>query len=147
MPRGLHFILTVNNPDVTVSEFLQRAKQQGCIAGVAQLEKGASGTPHIQATVSFATQRTVLSVSKKLPGHVELCKNPRDAWDYCSKEDTRIAEPESFGEPPKPRKNVKGETAAYNKRILERGPKAAVDDGLIRIQDLPKLIIGLNQYR
>lgn len=147
LSRAYHFILTVNNAKITIEEFKKTAVEKGAISGCAQLEVASTGTPHIQATISFADAKSIKSVIKKFPGaHVEICRDPRKSWDYCCKAESRVEPGLTWGEPPKPRKNVKGETAEYNKRILKMGAKAAVDEGLVRIQDLPKLVAGLNQY-
>lgn len=43
-------------------------------------------------------------------------------------------------------KNVKGQTAARNKQLLEIGARAAVDEGLIPLRDLPKLKHAIDLY-
>lgn len=55
--------------------------------------------------------------------------------------------PESFGEPPRPRKNVKGDTKAFNEYILKEGPRAAVEAGLLRLDQYQKTCQSLNLYR
>lgn len=50
-------------------------------------EVGESGTPHLQGTLVFPTQRTKSSVIKKLPGcHVEICKALGPSIEYCKKD-------------------------------------------------------------
>ena len=44
--------------------------------------------------------------------HIELCKNPKGALEYCLKEDTRIDGPWEFGEPTK---KMAGKTQKINK--------------------------------
>ncbi|AXH77358.1 MAG: helicase [Circoviridae sp.] len=60
------------------------------------------------------------------------------AWDYCTKEDTRIEGPVTFGYPPAKR-NVKGDCAKRNRMLLDKGAKQAVEDGDIRLEDYLKL--------
>lgn len=55
------------------------------------------------------------------------------AWNYCGKEDTRLEGPLEYGVPPAA-KNVKGDTAARNKMILEKGEVWAVEEGLVPIE-------------
>jgi len=67
------------------------------------------GGPAIRSTV----------VSKVFPtAHIEACKSPPDAWEYCGKEDTRVEGPVQFGIPPAKR-NLKGDVARFNKQALE----------------------------
>jgi len=69
-----------------------------------------------------------------------------NAWDYCGKEETRVEGPFDTGLPPA-RKNVKGDTAAFNQMVLEKGINACVDEGSINIGNVPKFTMGVNQYQ
>lgn len=55
------------------------------------------------------------------------------AWKYCGKEDSRLEGPVEFGIPPAA-KNVKGDTAARNKMIIEMGVVKACEEGLIPLE-------------
>jgi hypothetical protein len=55
------------------------------------------------------------------------------SWEYCGKKDTRLEGPLEHGLPPAS-KNVKGDTAARNKMILEKGEVWAVEEGLVPIE-------------
>lgn len=68
------------------------------------------------------------------------------ASDYCLKEETRVEGPWEFGLKPA-RRNVKGDVASQNKRILELGPERCVDEGLIHIKDYLKIKVACNTYR
>lgn len=68
------------------------------------------------------------------------------AWNYCGKADTRLEGPLEHGLPPAA-KNVKGDTAARNKMILEYGEVKAVDDGLIPIEKLKQVKQSVDLYR
>jgi len=50
--------------------------------------------------------------------HIEVCKSPPDAWEYCGKEESRIEGPVQFGIPPA-RRNLKGDVARFNKQAIE----------------------------
>lgn len=55
-----------------------------------QQEKGEKGTPHLQGTVGYKSQRTFSSMCKIHPGsHWTKCKNLGNSIRYCNKEDTR----------------------------------------------------------
>ena len=50
-------------------------------------EVGKEGTPHLQGTVTFQSQRTLPAVIKLLPGcHVEICRDLLASVEYCKKE-------------------------------------------------------------
>jgi len=108
----------------------------GAVYARCQLEKGESGTHHIQACVGYKTCRKFSSVKKNFPGcHVEIARNAMAAWDYCGKEDTRVDGPLVHGLPPAA-KNVRGDTKKKNVMILEYGAARAVDEGLVALKDL-----------
>lgn len=82
MARSCNFTFTHNNyQDTSLEDGLD------CRYIVYGKEVGASGTPHLQGTVVFPSQRTLSSVIKKLPGcHVEVCKALQASIAYCKKE-------------------------------------------------------------
>lgn len=82
MARSCNFTFTHNNyADTSIEDKLE------CRYIVYGKEEGESGTPHLQGTVVFPTQRTLTSVIKKLPGcHVELCIALHSSIAYCKKE-------------------------------------------------------------
>lgn len=142
MSRSRHFQVVINNPEITLDEFRATCEQQvQALAMRAQIEKGENGTPHIQAHLSFTDARTFASLKKRLPkgAHIEVARNPVASWDYCGKEDTRVEGPITFGEAPKPRKNVKGDVAAFNKLALSLGPEKMVESGQLSIMQYHKL--------
>lgn len=73
-------------------------------------------------------------------------KRDNGASDYCLKEDTRLEGPWEFGVKPA-RKNVRGETAERNARILEIGPEKCVNEGLIHIKEYLKLKQCVDAYK
>lgn len=140
MPRSRNFTGTYNNPPIQGEEFLAVLKAlPGCVAATLQLEKGASGTPHFQWFVSIKDAKTPQSIAKKLKGcHVDIARNSFAAWNYCQKEDTRVEGPWEHGIPPAA-KNVKGDTAARNKMIMEKSLTDCVKEGIIHIKEVPNI--------
>lgn len=138
MPRSCNFILTINNPDEDIHQTLERAKANGCKAAALQLEKGEAGNLHIQAFIRYESQRTCKSVSKTFPtAHIEVAKHAFKAWEYCTKEDTRVEGPVTFGEMPKPPK-AKSNYTDYNAAVLAN-LESMVSDGRVNIKEYPKL--------
>lgn len=78
--------------------------------------------------------------------HFEIVKCNNGADDYCNKEDTRIEGPWTYGIRP-PRRNQKGDTARWNKDVLEIGVVEAVDRGYIKITKIKELAQALDLYR
>lgn len=130
----------MNNPTITGEEFLEVLKKlPSCIAATCQLEKGTEGTPHFQWMTSHSNPLQLKAVIKKLKGcHVEAARNAFAAWNYCQKEDTRIEGPWEHGIPPAA-KNVKGDTAARNKLLMEKTLTDAVKEGLINLKEVPNI--------
>lgn len=64
-----------------------------------QWERGESGTLHAQGYVVFKSGKTFASVKKILPGANIQARRGTDeqAWEYASKEDTRVGVGETFG--------------------------------------------------
>lgn len=148
MTRGKNFTGTMNNPKVTLEEFMSILKAvPNCTAARCQLEKGESGTPHFQWMVSLSKTARLDSLIKKLKGcHVEAAKNAMAAWNYCGKADTRLEGPLQHGVPPAS-KAVKGDTAARNKMILEYGVLKAVEEGLIPIEKFKQTEQSVRLYQ
>lgn len=120
-----NFMMTCNNPQNTLQEFLDMISKGAKYARV-QLERGAEGTPHFQACVGYEKTVRITRMIKDFPGcHIEKSKNALKAWNYCGKEDTRVEGPLEFGIPPAAL-NVKGDKAERNKLLIEKGAEAAV---------------------
>lgn len=127
--QGTNWLATLNNPDVVPHEYLESyVTQHGAQYCCGQLEKGASGTVHLQFFVSWPkTNKKRPAALKKIDSkvHWEIVKVNNGADDYCLKDDTRVEGPWQFGIKPA-RRNVKGETKARNEAILKYGPEKAV---------------------
>lgn len=150
MTRSRHWSVTINNPTITLDEYRSLCEQAlGASALRAQLERGESGTPHIQSHISFKDAKTFATLKKRLPpgAHIETSIAPVESWAYCGKEDTRVEGPVEFGEAPKPRKNVKGDTAAFNKLALSIGPEKMVESGQLSIMQYHKLKTNISTFK
>lgn len=67
----------------------------------AQLEKGESGTVHIQAYVCLKKNYRLAGLKKRDPlAHFEMVKRDNGASTYCLKEETRLEGPLEFGTRP-----------------------------------------------
>lgn len=89
------WIFTLNNPENnSIAEFGDFA--------IWQLEKGANGTPHLQGYVYMSRVCRLSAMKKKLPtAHWEPRQGTHEqAYAYCSKEDTRVEGPWTYGVPP-----------------------------------------------
>lgn len=126
--KSNNFIVTINNPDEDIHQWLDRVKALGFSYGRAQLERGESGTLHIQGCFGGKSTRLV-ALKKHFPtAHLEASKSPYKAWEYCGKDETRVEGPVEFGIPPANRARA-GDYSARNKLLLAKGAAKAVDDG------------------
>lgn len=147
--RSVNWLGTLNNPDTTECEaYLKAWKDSGATYVNGQLEKGEEGTVHIQFFLNFVKPgKTVAALKKHCKrAHFEIVRRDNGASDYCLKEETRIEGPWEFGVKPA-RKNVKGDTAARNKQILELGVEKCVEEGLIHIKEYLKLKQCVTAYK
>lgn len=97
LTQSRHWCFTLNNPPST-----SLPSWTGTVYRIYQLEKGASGTSHLQGFVSFAKRRIFGPVRRLLPtAHWEIAKgSPAQNRKYCSKEETRLDGPWEEGELP-----------------------------------------------
>jgi len=97
MSKSARYVFTVNNPgeykprwDVVAMKYL-----------VYQVERGESGTLHIQGYVRFANAKTLAAAKNAIvcqEAHMEVAQgNEQQCKDYCTKEDTRVAGPFEYG--------------------------------------------------
>jgi len=87
--RSNHWSLTINNPETSDYEAIDRARQKGWkVTG--QLEKGANGTPHYQLHLQ-TPQIRFSAVKKAFPrAHIEVARNVQALETYVNKEETRV---------------------------------------------------------
>jgi hypothetical protein len=101
------YLFTWNNPDRDLAQFVSDVRQSWSDLEymVVQLERGESGTPHLQGFCIFKRKLRITQL-KKLPHgakyfHWEKRRGTREqARDYCMKEDTREDGPVEIGEMP-----------------------------------------------
>lgn len=93
-----YFLITWNNPKDTFQAIMEQLQAD---YAVGQVEKGNSGTTHIQALVYFKSPR-YSSDWKGIPAHYEgiPAQDATRVRQYCTKEDTRVEGPFTYGAPP-----------------------------------------------
>lgn len=85
--RSRHWFMTWNSFPENWKEILT----QDTDGWVGQVEEGAAGNRHVQATMKYKNPRTFETMKRKFPGaHLEITKNVHAAEAYCTKEETRI---------------------------------------------------------
>ena len=95
-----NWLITHNNPKVDPREYLEKWSEHAVYVN-GQLEKGESGTVHIQAFVSLKKYARLSAMKKKdSSAHFEPVKQDNGASKYCLKEDTRVDGPWEFGKRP-----------------------------------------------
>lgn len=91
--RARWVICTLNNPSDDELGHLEKVAKEQLHAFCGQMELGdEEHTPHVQFCCKGEQLR--LKQWKELLGarvHIEKCKDPKASWDYCHKEDTRVA--------------------------------------------------------
>lgn len=94
------YLITHNNPEMTLEEYMMLWKPHVNYINM-QLERGETGTVHIQAYVHLK-KRSRLAALKKIDklAHYEPVKKDNGASAYCMKEETRIEGPLEHGKRP-----------------------------------------------
>lgn len=98
---------TINNPNITLTQFCERLKGLGATKGVVQLEEGESGTPHFQGAFEFDAVKRASQLNKIVKGAYtkQLVKQSatKGPYTYCCKEEGRLEGPIQWGIPiPRP---------------------------------------------
>lgn len=91
--RGNNWSITINNPTEEEKVIWQKATENHWVKeAIGQLEKGESGTLHIQGLLK--TQQVRFSQVKKLfpRAHIEIARNVAALAKYVQKDETRVAE-------------------------------------------------------
>lgn len=100
-PTGRRWCFTINNPEnILLPQDLEKDKDYRC--SVFQLETGESGTVHYQGYVEFKASVRRNRVKKLLEiagtAHLEQANgSPYENLQYCTKEEARLMEDETFG--------------------------------------------------
>jgi len=95
-----NFVFTLNNPTEEEENELIQLDERHILY---QRERGAQeATEHLQGLIIFRNPRSPNSALRLIPRwHVEPMRGTYDqAARYCTKEETRVGEPVSLGEPP-----------------------------------------------
>ena len=104
-----------------------------------QLERGEEGTPHYQGYIVFKTHKRLTSMKAINPrAHWELRFGTHEqAHAYCTKEETRVDGPWTYGEPP-----------SQGKRTDLIGLKRRLDAGATfsELADDEEMFVTLSQY-
>lgn len=91
--RARWVFCTLNNPSDDELRHLEKVAKEQLTAFCGQMELGdEEKTPHVQFCCKGEQLR--LKQWKELLGnrvHIEKCKDPKASWEYCQKEDTRVA--------------------------------------------------------
>lgn len=76
--------LTINN---YTEEDEQHLRDEECSCVVFGREKTKSGVPHLQIHIRYKKTKRFGAMKKNFPtAHIEQCKEPEGAWNYCLKE-------------------------------------------------------------
>lgn len=96
MSRARAWCITINNPTEEDHDNLTGLDYDYLIY---QIEQGESGTVHIQAYVYSKNKLCFTHLREELPGaHLEIARGSiQSNVDYCSKSDTRLDGPYTFG--------------------------------------------------
>jgi len=112
------WFLTWNNPVIPLDETLARIKMaEHCDYVRGQMERGESGTTHVQAVAHFSVKKRLEWLTRNIVlrgAHWEKCISPKDAITYVAKEETRLQEPIELGERPLDRADKKDWTKIWN---------------------------------
>lgn len=98
---------------------------------------------------SFDNARTCKRVVEHFPdAHVEPAKNAFRAYEYCSKSDTRVEGPVTFGPVPKPSlTKAKVDTKAFNEMCITIGPEKMVEEGQLSLREYTKIKHATGLYK
>lgn len=93
MSKHRAYFMTWNNPTADDITLWKNYLNDNALHWAWQVEKGESGTEHIQAVFRFKAQRSFSKLKKELPKpHFEPAKDWKSAVKYCQKIDTRVNE-------------------------------------------------------
>lgn len=126
-PRARSWVFTVNNYNDQDEDRIKNIKCKYLIYGK---EVGEQGTPHLQGTIQYPTQRVFKSVKKDLgdKAHIEICRDLYKSIEYCRKDGDVI----EIGQPPS---DGGAEGKEYWARILKQAREhGVVDDEQIQFK-------------
>lgn len=127
--RSTRWCFTINN---AVANNIVDGLRDGIAYIIWQREKGAEGTEHLQGYVRWKTNVGLPKCRKVISdrGHFEIARGDEDAnVNYCTKADTRVSGPWSFGERAAPGRRT--DLAAAAAAVFESGTIDSVDPSLL----------------
>lgn len=93
------WFFTLNNPTVTAEQIKQFFGGLNARRYVFQLERGEAGTLHFQGCVQFKQVQAAEQLNEFAAGCWQKLHNPKKAFVYCSKTETRVGGPWGLGIP------------------------------------------------
>lgn len=118
--RARSWFLTINNP--RDNSLPQHASEK---YAVWQLEKGESGTPHLQCLIQMRNPIGFNTIKKLYPtAHIEVPRSLKASIKYCQKEDTRQEGPWTRGD--EPNQGSRTDLAELAEVIIEEGLESAI---------------------
>lgn len=124
-------MFTINNPEKEPEEALEALRGMPYLTFVVfQEEKGENGTRHYQGYAEF--EQPIYWTAFRTAGlqaHCELRKgSQQQAIDYCSKEDTRVAGPWSWGTPRVTRPGARNDLSTFRDAVRGGSTKRQLMD-------------------
>lgn len=136
--RSRTWFVTWNHPDTHLTQLTQQI--EGLEQWAGQLERGESGTEHLQFVIRFKNARSFNSVKESLPqAHIEVCKDWLKAVKYCTKENSRVDGPWASHDWLLPKQSYKW--AIEPRRRIVKSWQAELEKELIETKPHPRTII------
>lgn len=136
--RSRSWFVTWNHPDTPLTQLTQQI--EGLDQWVGQVERGESGTEHLQFVMRFKNARTFNSVKSALPqAHIEVCRDWVAAVRYCTKESTRVDGPWASHEHLIPKPSYKWEIEP--RRRIVKSWQEELERELLETKPHPRTII------
>jgi len=133
MSKFRNYTFTLNNWHDKVA-LVDNLKDLECRYMIYGKEVGESGTPHLQGTCVFSSQKSESAARKALAGcHVEVCKDLQASIEYCKK-DGQFTE---RGEAPQSHK-ARGAAGGEKEKDRWKKIREAAEEG--RLEEIPDQI-------
>lgn len=95
-----------------------------------QMERGIQGTPHLQIYIEFTNRKRLTYLRKLFPTcHAEVRRGTqKQAITYCTKEETRIHGPYTFGNPTETNQGARNDLRSFIDTMQQSGLRRAIDE-------------------
>lgn len=146
--RVRNWCFTWNNPSLAPDELLQCLPTWPHLRYIVwQEERGENGTRHYQGYSEWLKAMTVAGLSKLMPGsHWEPRRGTqKQAKDYCTKFDTRVAGPWEYGEPASITQGNRSDLVEVAETL--RTTKSLAETAMAHPATFIKYSNGLNRYK